>query len=169
MRAIARAVTCLVAALLFLVGCAPADRQPGLDDSARPSSETSIGVDVPQQDSSLSSLDSRGKRPEDVVLDLIDATNSSDWENAYSLYANPEVDFMTAAREWDEADESYRDFTVHETRVIDSTRALVRVTYRAQTKPPAGAPYDVVIEEPGEWWGVDTVGGVWKVQWLPRQ
>lgn len=130
---------------------------------------TPVGADVPSDDPSLPRDDSRGRQPARAVLDLIDAINSSDAEKAYALYANPEVAFSVFKQEWQEADESYEDFQVHETRVTSPDTALVRVTYHAETTPPGGSRYPIDVEEPGEWWRVEKVDGEWKVGWLARQ
>jgi hypothetical protein len=87
----------------------------------------------------------------------------------YSLYATPAVDFETAKRESVKANESYEDFRVLEVRVTADEAAFVRVAYRATTTPPDGEPYPVAVDEPGEWWPVHKVDGLWKTQWLPRQ
>lgn len=159
----------MVLGSILLTGCAPADKQSRTDESAIGSVVSSIGVDVPEDDASLSPFDSGGVQPGEAVLALIAAVNAADWDAAYSLYAAPEVDLATAARQWGEADERYEDFSVHETRVIGTANALVRVTYRARTTPPGGDPYEVVVEAPGEWWQVEMIDDQWRVQWLPRQ
>lgn len=107
--------------------------------------------------------------PEEAVLALVDAINAADWETRYALYAEPEVDFETAVSEWETAAETYEDFTVHETRRSAEDLAEVRVTYRAETTPPGGDRYEVVVTGDGEWWAVQRVDGGWKAQWMPRQ
>lgn len=81
-------------------------------------------------------------------------------------------DLQAAAREWSEADESYQGFVVLETRVIGQGKgkgdAFVRVAYTCATTPPEGQRYTVVVKAPGEWWTVEKVHGLWKVNWLPR-
>jgi len=103
------------------------------------------------------------------VRALIDATARRDWRTWYSLYATPNVDFETARREAVAASETYTDFRVLEVRVVSDDSARVRVAYRTTTTPPSGAPYPVVVDEPGEWWPVLKVDGLWKVNWMPRQ
>jgi hypothetical protein len=102
-------------------------------------------------------------------MTLMDARQRQDWKTAYSLYSTPGVDAQTAAKEWSEADEHYADFTIRETRVSDATRAWVRVTYEATTTPPGGPAYPASASEPGEWWPVHKVDGLWKIGWMPRQ
>ncbi len=87
----------------------------------------------------------------------------------HSLYATPSLDLDIAKREWIEANESYEDFRVLEVRVSAEDAAFVRVAYRATTTPPGGEPYPVTVGEPGEWWAVYKVDGLWKTQWMPRQ
>jgi hypothetical protein len=91
------------------------------------------------------------------------ATEAHDWLTAYSLYAEPEVDFETALREWSEADESYDSFDIQETLVVDEQSARVRVAYVAWTTPPGGERYAIVVDDPGEWWQLRNVDGLWKV------
>ena len=158
---------------MLLVGCSPGDvtasRPGGGMPSPAPSVEASIGAEVPRDEPSLVRIDDAGRSPEDAVLALMDARGRADWAAAYSLYATPSVDFPTAQREWTEADESYEDFVVLEVRVTGADAALVRVSYRARTTPPGGASYPVVVDDPGEWWSVRRVDGLWKTGWMPRQ
>ena len=123
----------------------------------------------PTDDPSLPREDSAGRTPADAVLALLDAGKRHDWQAAYSSYARPAVSFETFAAEWEAADSTYHDFLVHETRVVDEKTAFVRVTYRAETTPPGGQRYPVIVEEPGQWWRVEKVDGLWKVGWLPVQ
>jgi hypothetical protein len=64
------------------------------------------------------------------------------------------------------------DFVVHETRIVQPNRALVRVTYSTigfsslEGLPPEERRTVVVVREPGEWWVLEkaaTDDGVWKV------
>jgi len=107
--------------------------------------------------------------PEGAVQALIAALNEHDWQRAYSLYASPEVPYDTWAAEMVQADEVYCDFALHGTTLLNDALALVRVTYRAETTPPGGERYSVVVTEPGEDWRVEKVGDLWRVGWLPRQ
>ncbi|MCL4553945.1 MAG: hypothetical protein M1565_02270 [Actinobacteria bacterium] len=158
---------------LLLAGCTsgagPTDsRQNG--SVAPPSSvETSLGVDVPPDNPALERVDTAGRLPEQSVLALIDALNAADWDTAYSLYATPNVDPATAAREWADAHETHVDFEIREVRVIDSDTAWVRVTYAVVDDPTSSAMPPVVVAEPGEGWAVFKVDGLWKTQWMPRQ
>jgi hypothetical protein len=160
-------------ATLLLVGCTsgvdPTDsvRNDGVDPPS--SVETSLGIDVPPDDTSLQRVDMAGRLPEESVLALIDALNASDWGTAYSLYATPNVDPETAARQWGDAHETYVDFEVREVRVTDSDTAWVRVTYAVVDDPTSSAMPPFIIAEPGEGWAVFRVDGLWKTQWMPRQ
>lgn len=159
----------MIAALAFLAACSSASKTPAPTETVTSSVETSGGAQAPVDDASLSHLDSQGRQPEEVVLELIQAENSADFEAAYALYANPGADFDIFRREMEVAEPSYQDFLVHETRVIGPGLALVRVTYHAETTPGEGPRYPVDVEEPGEWWRVERAEGVWRVGWLPRQ
>jgi hypothetical protein len=159
----------ILAAALLLAGCQSQPRTPATPETVAGSFETSAGLDTPADDPSLSHVDSRGREPADDLSDHVDAINSRDWELVYSLLANPGVDFDLFKHEAEEAQESYEDFEVHETRVINPALALVRVTYYAETTPSEGQRYPILIEEPGEWWRIEMVDGMWKVGWLARQ
>jgi hypothetical protein len=162
---------CLTA--LVLAGCSSGgpDVKPFVDEASSPvqSAEASSGVALPSHDPSLPMIDGAGRSPGEAVLALIDARNQGDWERMYSLYATPAVDFETAKRESVKANESYEDFRVLEVRVTADEAAFVRVAYRATTTPPGGEPYPVTVDEPGEWWPVHKVDGLWRTQWMPRQ
>jgi uncharacterized protein YceK len=162
-----------VAAALMLSGCSPVAKtsQPTVSEtpSATPSTEASIGADAPADNPSLERLDADGRTPDESVLALIDALNKSDWRAAYSLYATPSVDLSTASREWADAHETHVDFRVPEVRVTDADTAWVRVTYGVSSNPLSSAMPPVIVAEPGEWWPVHKVDGVWKTQWMPRQ
>jgi len=163
-------VLCLIA--LLLVGCTPSGSGPTTAEEASSpaqSKESSSGAELPSHDPSLAVADDAGRSPDEAVLALVDAGNQSDWERMYSLYATPSLDFDTAKREWIEANESHEDFRVLEVRVSADGPAFVRVAYRATTTPPGGEPYPVTVDEPGEWWAVYKVDGLWKTQWMPRQ
>lgn len=160
-------------AVLLLVGCASGIDPAGSanSDGVGPSSsaETSLGVDVPLDNPALERVDAAGRLPEESVLALVEALNSSDWDTAYSLYATPNVDSATAAREWADAHETTVDFEVHEVRVSDSDTAWVRVTYAVVDDPTSSAMPPFIVEEPGEGWTLFKVDGLWKTQWMPRQ
>lgn len=163
----------LCSILLLLVGCSPrgSGQTPNADVAASlaRSAASSSGAEIPSHDPSLDPADDAGRSPGEAVLALVDASNQGDWARRYSLYATPQVDFDTAKREWIEANESYLDFRVLEVRVNAEDSAFVRVAYRATTTPPGGGPYPVTVGEPGEWWPVHKVGGLWKTRWMPRQ
>lgn len=159
----------MLGAILLLAGCRVQPKTAEPSEAVAPGAETSAGVEVPVDDSSLSHLDSQGRQPADVLLEFIEAVNSRDLELAYSLYAYPDVDFGLFQKEAMQSQECYKDFAVHETRVISPGMALVRVTYHAATTPGEGERYPILIEEPGEWWRIEMVDGVWRVGWLARQ
>jgi hypothetical protein len=133
-----------------------------------PSAETSSGVDVPADDRALPRADAAGLTPEAITLQLIDALNAGDWDTAYSMYDAPPVDLETAAREWSEVGESYTRVSILETRVTDVDTAFVRLSY-AVAATASGLFVTMTVSEPGEWWQLQRVDGVWKVQWRPQQ
>lgn len=163
----------VVIATLLLAGCASGEGSTDVarDSGAGPSSsvDASLGVDVSPDNPALERVDAAGRLPEESVLALIDALNASDWDTAYSLYATPNVDPATAAREWADAHETHVDFKVHEVRVIDSDMAWVRVTYGVVDDPSSSALPPLIVGEPGEGWTLFKVDGVWKTRWMPRQ
>jgi hypothetical protein len=165
-----RVLTVVVLLCLVLAGCSAADTltQSTAGDVSG-NAETPADAQLAPDDPSLPHSDELGRTPDQVVLALVDAANSQDWSAMYSLYAEPEVDLQTASSEWAAAAERYDDFAVKEVRVVNKDKALVRVTYRCETTPPGGDRYPVVVADPGEWWRVARVEGVWKVVWLPRQ
>ncbi|HSQ22332.1 MAG TPA: hypothetical protein VLQ52_06035 [Coriobacteriia bacterium] len=154
---------------VLLAGCSAGDQPSQPDDAGLPETVTPSAAGAGTAGPSAIHLDSEGRRPGDALLELIAARNAADWESVYSLYAHPEGDFEIVAREWAEAADSYRDFVVHETRAIDDESALVRVTYSVEVTPPGAPRREFVVAEPGEWWAVEMVDGLWKVQWLARQ
>jgi len=163
----------LCVAALMLAGCsfdAGALRPPEVPGAvAAPSAPASIGADVRSDDPSLPRTDADGRLPDQSVLALVDALDKSQWRAAYSSYASPTLDFATASREWAAAHETYLDFRVLETRVADADLAWVRVAYGVSSDPKSSAIQPVTVEEPGEWWPLRKVHGVWKTQWMPRQ
>ena len=178
-----RVVLAVTAAIVLISGCgdvvggaSPPLASPGLSTvspaspAVSPSgSSAAKDTTVPRDDPSLPRQDRAGRTPSEVLLALIGATDRHDWRAEYALYAKPSATFAIAAKEWAEADESYEDFAVEETRVPDPTHAIVRVTYGAETTPAGGQRYSVVVKPPGEWWSVEKVDGLWRVSWLPRQ
>ena len=168
-----RVIVTLVAVCAVLVGCAPAEDVTR--DAAGPAPVSVPGGDPSSAEGSAPTestsewADEEGRSPDEALLELIAAIEADDWQTAYSLHAVPEVDFETAVREWSEADESYESFDIQETLVVDAQTAQVRVTYVAQTTPPGGERYTVVVDDPGEWWQLSNVDGLWKVNWMPRQ
>ena len=162
----------LVAAAL--IGCSAGGQgssssAPSLAPGAISAEDPSTGSGVPADDPSAPREDALGRTPATAVTELIDALAKRDWTKAYSLYATPTPSAEIAAKEWSEANERYTGFTIHETRVADSGSAWVRVTYVVTTTPTGSSGYSVTVNEPGEWWPVHKVGGMWKVGWMPRQ
>ena len=153
-----------------LTGCTAVQR----DSNSTPPGQASgpISADptgaVPADDPSAPREDDLGRAPADAVEALIAALDGRDWETAYSLYATPTPNAEMAAKDWSEANERYTGLVVHETRVDDSGRAWVRVTYTRTTTPMGSSSYSLTVAEPGEWWSVHKVGGQWKVGWMPR-
>jgi hypothetical protein len=160
----------LVGALL--TGCVglPANPSPTRGSTgSTPSVEASSGADIPANDPTLPQTDDAGMTPYGVVNRLVGAVGGHDWKTWYSMFSTPTVDYAVAKAEATQADEDYQDFNVLEVRITDEDSAYVRVSYRAQTTPSDGDPYDVSVPYPGEWWPLHKVHGVWKVQWMPRQ
>lgn len=156
-----------------LTGCTATGRDAGSSPPAQAPgpipAEDATTSDVPADDPSAPREDALGRTPSDAVMAVMDALARRDWAKAYSLYATPTPSAEIAAKEWAEANERYTGFTVHETRVADSTNAWVRVTFTLTTAPAGSSVYSVTVTEPGEWWPVHKVAGQWKVGWMPRQ
>lgn len=129
--------------------------------------DPAIASGVSPDNPSAPRKDALGKTPEDAVMLLIDQLAKRNWAKAYSLYATPTPNAEMAAKSWSEADKRYADFTVRETRVADSERAWVRVTYKVTTDFSGGSANLVTVEDPGEWWPLHKVDGLWKVGWRP--
>jgi len=120
---------------------------------------------LPPHDASLPVADDAGRTPGQAVVELIDAANDSQWKTMYSLYATPAVDFATAEKSWLVASQTYEDFRVLEVRVVSPEAAYVRVAFTLVTTPIHAPSYSVEYAEPGEWWPVHKVDGLWKTQW----
>lgn len=148
------ATALLVLGSLLLAACGSAPSQPAA--SATIDETTTI-------------IGTQPSTPEDAVRALIAAVNERDWQQAYALYASPQLAYDAWLAECVQSEEVYEDFALHETTLVSETLALVRVTYRVETTPPGGERYSVVVTEPGEDWRVEKVDGLWKVGWLPRQ
>ena len=127
---------------------------------------------VPQDDPSLPRADSAGNTPADTLLAYIRAWNRSDWKTAWSLRAPPKEEYASWARSVSEDVVPWDDFEIHETRIVEPNKALVRVTYSTigfsslEGLRPEERRTVVVVREPGEWWVLekgDTDDGVWKV------
>ena len=167
--------TACVALLLavLLAGCSANDQPSQPADSSSPLPMTSTasddGLAAKLAELPAAPLDAEGRTPGDVLVEWTAARNAADWERVYSLYAHPEADFEIVVHEWADADPHYRDFTLHEARALDEDTALVRVTYAGEATLPNGVRQEFLVAEPGEWWAVDMVDGLWKVTWLPRQ
>lgn len=162
------AATVVVAALLPC-GCGGVDQEPvGETTSVVRSPDTSeeaarlADVDEP---AALPLEDALGRTPADAFEEHIAAVGTGDPAAVWETYGcSPPAGFDAWATEWEDAAEVYEDVTVHEERVDDEVSARVRVTYTVRTGDDA-----VIVTEPGEWWRIEKVDGVWKVGWLPRQ
>jgi hypothetical protein len=158
---------------LILAGCtsgavtAP-PTESGLTVGA-PSAPTTLGADLPVDNPSLARVDAAGQTPDESVLALVSAHNEMAWQTVYSSYATPSVDLATAAREWADARETYLDFRVLEVRVTAENAAWVRVAYSTTPNPLSSVIRPMAVDEPGEWWPVHKVDGLWKTRWMPRQ
>jgi hypothetical protein len=165
-------VLVLLAGLLLMSGCASPEPR---GSAAEPDTTVAVGETPAQEewptedDPGVPREDAEGNTPEDVVLTLVEVSDRSDWRAAYSLYTNHTVDYATAKREWQEAAQTYDEFDVLETRISSETEAAVRVAYTGSISNPDGSRYEFEVPEPGEWWPLWKVDGVWRVQWMPRQ
>lgn len=165
--AIAALLTCLL-----LTGCTRSGGPTApLAPARKPlaSASSSIGADLPANDSSVSVTDRNGETPGEVLLLFIRAKNSSDWKGAYALYASPEADFEQFVAEAELTAERFDEFEVREVRIVDGETALVRATYTAETTPPDGKAYAVEVGEPGRWWAMEMSDGLWRVRWRAVQ
>lgn len=160
--------------LLLLAGCSEGTQPRSSADVKPPpvSEETSIGSSVAQDDPALPRADFGGNTPADVVLAYVRATNRGDWKTRWALIAPPKGDYDSVSAAWEQDPVPFDDFEVHETRVVERGRALVRVTYStvgfsAQEGQTAEESRRlVVIREPGEWWVVekeDSDDATWRV------
>ena len=156
-----------VLAVMLAAGCSNGRGVGAVSDSrgARPDSvETSIGANVFPDDPSLPRIDAAGSTPEDVLLAYVNAVNSSDWETAYSLHARGQDSSETVTTETSETPLPYEGFKVHEVRVMNADKAIVRVTYSTQgVSALDNSLKPVVVKEPGEWWVVEKSDGLWRV------
>ncbi|MBN2406044.1 MAG: hypothetical protein JXE06_10745 [Coriobacteriia bacterium] len=164
-----RSVVVVLLLSMILTGCAIAPADETSSDVGHRNVVAAIDDGISPDDPNLARADESGRTPEDVVLAAIAAANLQDWETEYSLYATPNIDYEAAVAEWEVSVETYDSFAVHETRIIDEATALVRVSYMVETTPPGGDRYSVSVPEPGEWWALHKVDGVWLVQWMPKQ
>jgi hypothetical protein len=165
----------VLALILALAGCT-SSVTPGTDDDptrlVAPSAETSIGDAVEQDNPDLPRADFAGNTPDEVVLAYVRATNRQDWKTRWALIAPPKETYAAVAATWEKYPVPYDDFKVHETRVVEPNRALVRVTYSTIGFSAQEGLTDeesrglVVVRDPGEWWVVekgDTDDAVWGV------
>lgn len=137
-----RVVLAICVACLLLTGCTMHDsaaQGPSIDPATAASIEESSGSGIPEHLTTLESKDAAGRTPEQAVLALVDAKNSSRWDALYSMYATPTPTLEIAVSEWADAQEQYEDFAVLETRITAPDAAFVRVIYEATTTPPDGA------------------------------
>lgn len=158
--------------LLILAGCSSnsATNADGVSASASPqTAETLLDTSVPADDPALSDFDRVGNSPADVLLACIRAFNRRDWKTAYSLTAPHKQDYASLAEIMNGNATPWDDFAIHETRIVDSNKALVRVTYSKigfsslEGVPPEEARNVVVVREPGEWLVLKKHSGIWRV------
>jgi hypothetical protein len=171
MRVPVRAVltAAAVVAVIALFGCGsedpepPAQVDPGTQAPATVEDEGELPAD--EQVAVMPLEDSLGRTPADAFMEHIAAVGTGDPAAVWETYGcSPPADFDTWAVEWEDAAEVYEDVAVHEERVDGEATARVRVTYTMRTGDDA-----VIVTEPGEWWRIEKVDGIWKVGWLPRQ
>jgi len=159
----------VVVAALLPPGCGDADQEPGEEAaSVVQTPDAAEGTGRPADEETAAALpleDARGRTPADAFNEHIAAVGTGDPAAVWETYGcSPPADFETWAMEWEDAAQVYEDVAVHEERVDDEVTARVRVTYTMHTADDA-----VIVTEPGEWWRIEKVDGVWKVGWLPRQ
>ncbi len=164
----------ILIAVLLLCGCSPGATSPSDvgRDTLPPSRESSVGVSVAPDDPNLPRADSAGNAPADVLFAFVRAWNRSDWETVYSLMAPPKADFESWVGAAADDPVPWDDFAIHETRIVSSKKALVRVTYATigfsslEGVPPEEARTVVVVRDPGEWWVLEKGtedDAVWRV------
>ena len=165
-------ITCLVCAMVLgilgLSACVPTASEPdsgthgspGAESRADESSESAVPPGSVER-----LTDEAGREPADAFAEHIAAVATGDPQPVWESYGGtPPSDYDTWAAEWEDAAEVYESSAVLEQRVIDEDLAEVRVIYRVRSGD------DVVeVVEPGEWWRIVKVDGLWKVGWLPRQ
>jgi hypothetical protein len=162
-----RSIGCLLACALVLfgaAGCGSVPEESSSDGTGIESAATSAVADEGGATSSTLS-DDAGRVPRDAFLEHMRAIGTGDPMLVWSTYAaNPPAEYVVWAQEWEDAAEIFASYNVLEQRVIGPDVAQVRVVYRMR----AGDD-EVIVEEPGEWWRIEKVDGLWKVGWLPRQ
>lgn len=157
--------TIALACVVLIAGCAsgrganPATSAP---PAASKSDETSIGANVPTDDSAVPRADASGRTPDEVLSEYVRAVNASDWKTARSLHATARTDATSATPS--DTPQPYEDFVVREVRVVEDDRALVRTTYSTKgVSALDGGLKPVVVAEPGEWWVMEKSDGLWRV------
>ncbi len=165
----------LLVPLVLLVGCSAGRSASSADGSASTSAtsaETSAGANMPSDDAAFPGAAADGNTPADVLTAYIRAWNRSDWKTVYSLTAPPKAAFSSWTKDLSEDAMPYDDFKIHETRIVEKNRALVRVTYATigfsslEGLKPEERRTVVVVREPGEWWVLekaDTDDAVWRI------
>jgi hypothetical protein len=171
MRGLVRVLLAMAVVVAALVphGCGGADGGPvdATTSEVKTPDTSGEAAEAPIDDQAavVPLEDSLGRTPGDAFEEHIAAVGTGDPAAVWETYGcSPPTDFDTWAMEWEDAAEVYTDVVVHEERVDDDVTARVRVTYTMSTGDDA-----VIVTEPGEWWRVEKVDGVWKVGWLPRQ
>lgn len=161
--------------LMLAAGCSTgSDASSGRPVAARPaeSTEGSVGAAVAADDPGLSRVDAAGNTAADVLLAYVRAQNRSDWKTVYSLAASPKGHYSSFAQLKSENAVPLDDFKIHETRIPEAGKALVRVSYSTigfsalEGQTPEESRRVVVVRPPGEWWVLekgDQDDALWKV------
>ena len=167
-----RALVCLAILPLLLLTACSGDSTPARDESAlasAPVAQASPDTSVPADNPAPPRADDAGNFPTDVLLAYVRARNRADWKTAYSLTGPPKANYRFLSRTWANDRVPFDDFVMHETRIVQPDKALVRVTYSTigfsslEGVPPEETRRVVVVREPGEWWVLEKQDGRWEV------
>jgi len=167
----------MLVVFVFATGCAPVEEpknDAATNETPAPSdAPTGVpegwGVEGPVDNPEIPREDSRGRVPEQLVMEAYRATSERDWARAYALHTTPPVTLTQATEDWVAADTVYESFEVHETRVQTEELAFVRVTQESTFNIAQGQRTTVKVEEPGQWWAIEKVAGEWRIRWMPVQ
>jgi hypothetical protein len=161
-----RAVAAAVLFAVILSGCASGPGPGAVTGTDAASSEGSVGVGVPTHRADLNAVDSLGSTPDQALYSYVDAHSAGRWQDAHALFATPKAPLTELAAEWEASDASISDLVIHETRIVEPSKALCRVTYRtvgfSSLEGDDATRTPVVVPEPGEWWVMDLQEGGWK-------